>query len=153
MHIFRHAVAACVLLSGAGAGRPSSAAEVGPPPESPARTIEADWTQARRYDVILGEFHFAPSRIVLRRGEPYALRLENQGRFRHTFTAPEFFRAVAFRPEGSVTEAEQSGGGLSLAAGEVEEIEFVPLQAGTYALECTRALHGIFGMIGDIVVE
>ena len=42
---------------------------------------------------------------------------------------------------------------LSLAAGEVEEIELVPLQAGTYAVECTKPLHGLFGMTGDIVVE
>jgi uncharacterized cupredoxin-like copper-binding protein len=33
------------------------------------------------------------------------------------------------------------------------EIEFVPLQAGIYALECTKPLHGLFGMTGDIVVE
>jgi uncharacterized cupredoxin-like copper-binding protein len=154
MHIFCHAVVASVLLHGALAGRPACAAEVGqPPPEAQVRAVEADWTHARYYDVILGEFHFAPSRIVLQHGEPYALRLENKGRFRHTFTAPEFFHAVAFRPGGAVTEAEQSGGSLSLAAGEIKEIEFVPLQAGTYALECTKPLHGLFGMTGDIVVE
>ncbi|MGZ9034159.1 MAG: plastocyanin/azurin family copper-binding protein, partial [Rhodospirillales bacterium] len=42
---------------------------------------------------------------------------------------------------------------FSLAAGEVKEIEFVPLQAGTYAVECTKPLHGLFGMTGDIVVQ
>jgi uncharacterized cupredoxin-like copper-binding protein len=29
----------------------------------------------------------------------------------------------------------------------------VPLQAGNYALECTKPLHALFGMTGDIVVE
>jgi uncharacterized cupredoxin-like copper-binding protein len=76
------------------------------------------------------------------------LRLENTGRLRHTFTAPEFFRAVAFRPGEAATEAEQSGGSLSLPAGEVEEIDLVPLQPGTYAVECTKPLHGLFGMTG-----
>ena len=54
---------------------------------------------------------------------------------------------------GAATEAEQAAGSFSLAAGEVEEIEFVPLQAGTYPLECTKPLHGLFGMTGDIVVQ
>ena len=98
MHDVRYAVVACVLLFGALAGRPSCAAVVGPPPEAQVRAAEVDWTHAQHYDIILSEFHFAPSRIVLQHGEPYALRLENRGRFRHTFTAPEFFRAVAFRP-------------------------------------------------------
>ena len=154
MHEFRNAVVACISLLGALAARPSCADVVGPPsPEAKAGAAEADWTHPQHYDIILSEFHFAPSRIVLRHGEPYVLRLENRGRFRHTFTAPEFFRAVAFRPEEAATEAEQSGGSLSLAAGEVEEIELVPLQAGTYAVECTKPLHGLFGMTGDIVVE
>jgi uncharacterized cupredoxin-like copper-binding protein len=153
MRIFCYAVVAWVLLSDALAGHPSRAAELGTWPEAQVPATEVDWTRARHYDVILDEFHFAPSRIVLRNGEPYALRLDNRGRFRHTFTAPEFFRAVAFRPGAAATEAEQSGGSLSIAAGEVVEIEFVPLQAGIYALECTRPLHGLFGMTGDILVE
>jgi uncharacterized cupredoxin-like copper-binding protein len=33
------------------------------------------------------------------------------------------------------------------------EIGLVPLQPGRYALECTKPLHGLFGMSGDIVVE
>jgi hypothetical protein len=71
--------------------------------------------------IILG-FHFAPPRIVLWHGEPYAQRLENRGRFRHTFTAPRFFQAVVFRREDAATQAEVSGGSLSLAAGELGDI-------------------------------
>lgn len=149
MHDFRHAIVACVLLFGGLAARPSCADVVDP---SGTGAADVDWTHAQHYDIILGEFHFAPSRIVLRHGEPYALRLENRGRFRHTFTAPEFFRAVAFGP-GAANEAQRAAGSFSLAAGEVEEIEFVPLQAGTYPLECTKPLHGLFGMTGDIVVQ
>lgn len=29
----------------------------------------------------------------------------------------------------------------------------MPLQAGSYALECTKPLHGLFGMSGDILVD
>src|SRR5512144_759629 len=151
MHIFRYAAVACGMLAGVIAGRPSCGSEIGMWREAQVRAIEADWTQARHYDVILGEFHFGPSRIVLQQGDPNALRLENRGRFRHTFTAPEFFRSIAFGPGGAASEAERSGS-LSLAAGEVIEIKFVPLQAGAHALECTKPLHGLFGMTGDIVV-
>ncbi len=151
MHAFRHLAVACVL--GVVAPRPSSAAVVTPPSQAQARPEEADWTHARRFDIILSEFQFAPSEIAFRLGEPYVLRLENKGRFRHNFTAPAFFRTVAFRPGRAASEAEHSGGSFSLAAGEVQEIEFVPLQAGTYALECTKPLHGLFGMSGDIVVR
>jgi uncharacterized cupredoxin-like copper-binding protein len=152
MHGLRLAIVACVLLLGALVVRPASADVGGTPPAAQAGAAEVDWTRAQAYDVILTEFHFAPPRIVLRHGEPYALRLENKGLFRHTFTAPEFFRAVAFRPGGAAPEAEQSGG-LSVAAGEVEEVDFVPLQVGTYSLECSKPLHGLFGMTGEIVVQ
>jgi uncharacterized cupredoxin-like copper-binding protein len=153
MREFRHTVVAYVLLLGVLAPRPPSADMVSPSPEAQMRPAEVDWTHMQHYNIILNEFHFAPSRIVLQHGKPYALQLENTGRFRHTFTAPEFFRAVAFKPGEAATEAENSDGSLSLGAGEIEEIEFVPLRAGTYALECTKPLHGLFGMTGDIVVQ
>src|SRR5512132_2253687 len=153
MRGLRLSVVACVLLLGTVAVRPASADVGGTPPGARASATEVDCTRVQPYDVILTEFHFAPSRIVLRQGEPYALRLENKGLFRHTFTAPEFFRAVAFRPGGAGTRAEESGGSLSIAAGEVEEIDLVPLQAGAFSLECSKPLHGLFGMTGEIVVQ
>lgn len=143
---------AVALLLGVLAAIPWPAAAAGPPLTERARADDLDWARARHYDVALSEFHFNPVRITLERGQPYALRLENKGRFRHTFTAPAFFHTVVFRPGGAATEAETSGG-LSLGAGEVAEIEFVPLQAGTYAVECTKPLHGLFGMSGDILVQ
>ena len=154
MHYFRYAIVACVLLFGGLAGRPSCANPVNAPtPEVQPSATDVDWTHTRHYDIILDEFHFAPSGIVLQHGEPYAMRLENTGRFRHTFTAPEFFRALAFRTGEAATGAEQAAGSFSLAAGEAKEIEFVPLRADTYGLECTKPLHGLFGMTGDIVVQ
>lgn len=143
---------AYTLLLGTLTPIPSPAVTAGPAATAQTRASDVDWARARHYDITLSEFHFAPSRITLQRGEPYALRLENKGRFRHTFTAPAFFRTVAFKPGGAATEAETTGG-LSLGANESAEIEFVPLRQGTYAVECTKPLHGVFGMSGDIVVQ
>lgn len=150
MHELRYALVACVI--GALVPCPSSADVVSPGPKAQVRPNDVDWTRARHYDITLSEFQFAPSRITLQRGDPYALKLENKGRLRHTFMAPAFFRAVVLRPGAAASEAAASGG-LSLGAGEVMEIDLVPSQPGTYALGCTRPLHGLFGMSGDIVVR
>jgi uncharacterized cupredoxin-like copper-binding protein len=139
-----------LLLLGAAAPGPANAEAAMPP--AIARADVVDWARAQSVPVVLGEFHYEPARIVLRRGQPYVLRLQNAGRFSHTFTAPSFFRAVQFRQDRAGEDIEASGGAV-VAAGEVVEIGLVPLQPGRYALECTKPLHGLFGMSGDIVVE
>lgn len=150
---FRHLAVACslILVLTAPAARLLSA-EVATPPAQ-AHPGKADWAEARRLDIILSEFQYAPSEIVLEVGKPYLLRLENKGWFGHDFTAPAFFRTVAFGPGQTASDAQRSGGSVSLAAGEVQEIEIMPLQAGRYALECTKPLHSLFGMSGDIIVR
>lgn len=131
-------------LPGAGAADPSAGRE---------SLAKIDWTLARDYAVVLDEFHFSPSPIVFDHGYPYALRLENKGRFSHTFTAPAFFRSVEMRPGLAASEVERSDGSLTLSAGEVKTVYVVPREAGTYGLECKKLLHGLFGMSGDIVVR
>lgn len=155
MRGYRHLAVACslVLILIAPAPRLLGAEVATTSARAQARAEQADWAHARRLDIILSEFQFAPSEIAVDVGAPYVLRLENKGWFRHDFTAPAFFRSVAFGPGQSASEAQRSGGSFSLAPGEVQEIEFVPLQAGKYALECTKPLHGLFGMSGDIIVR
>jgi uncharacterized cupredoxin-like copper-binding protein len=147
---YRTLVISLLVLLGAAAAGPANAEAVMPPASAPADAV--DWARALPVFVVLGEFHYEPSRIILRRGQPYVLRLQNAGRFSHTFTAPSFFRAVQFRQE-RVGEDIKASGGVVVAAGEAVEIRLVPLQPGRYALECTKPLHGLFGMSGDIVVE
>jgi uncharacterized cupredoxin-like copper-binding protein len=138
-----------LVLLGAGApGRAHAEPDVSPR-SAPA---SADWARAQPYPVVLGEFHYEPAPIVLRVGQPYVLRLQNAGRFSHTFTAPSFFHAAQVRQDPAGKEAEASGG-VVLAAGKTMELGVLPLQAGSYALECTKPLHALLGMSGDIIVQ
>ena len=103
-------------------------------------------------DIVLNEYSFTPSHLVLQADQPYALHLRNAGSTRHTFTAPEFFASVAFGP-GAADQIRADGGTVSVAAGESTAVDVVPLRPGTYPLTCERPLHSLFGMTGEIVVQ
>jgi uncharacterized cupredoxin-like copper-binding protein len=67
-----------------------------------------------------------------------------------TASAPPalFLLASAF-PDG----APPAGGKVELGPGQSQDLLLVPRAPGTYKLECTHFLHGLFGMTGTIVVE
>jgi len=115
----------------------------------------ADWGAAEAVTVTLDEFSFTPDALTFRGGRTYALTLVNAGGSAHTFTAPEFFRAVAMRPPGPGQGAHGEAPLESVALGEGESrtLEFVAVTPGTYALKCERPLHSTFGMTGTIVIE
>lgn len=115
--------------------------------DAAARTAAADFSKAEAVTVGLDSFEFAPDALVFRAGRPYSLTLVNHGKGGHTFTAPEFFRAIAVRSQASLLES------IALEAGQSRTLEFVPVRAGTYELECERPLHGVFGMTGSIRIE
>lgn len=123
-----------------------------PSAEAVARLADVDWPQAERVDVVLEEFDFAPDHLLFEHGRPYRLHMENRGSGGHNFAAPTFFDAVALRDNAVAAEARATGG-VELARGEVKDVYLVPLQAGTFPLECSHLLHPIFGMTGEIVVE
>src|SRR5436305_1375656 len=78
---------------------------------------DVDWSRAEQVDVILVDFSFGPSRIVLDHGRPYRLHLENRGSGGHNFDAPDFFRSAALR--GAAAAALRDGkGAIELARGE-----------------------------------
>lgn len=115
----------------------------------------ANWTAAEAVTVTLDEFSFAPDALTLRGGRTYALTVVNAGDSDHTFTAPEFFRAVAMRPPAPGQGAHGAAplASVALEAGARRTLEFVTVAPGSYRLECERPLHSIFGMHGTIVIE
>jgi uncharacterized cupredoxin-like copper-binding protein len=122
----------------------------------PAATLEppssVDWSGAQLVEVVMTDFHFAPSTIELSEGRPYRLRLVNRGSGTHDFTAPEFFRAVALEPGGGAGQVANAGT-VELGRGETAELVLVPLRKGEYDLECTHLLHSTLGMTGKIKVS
>ena len=149
MRLARVVLGFVILAAGCGGG----SAPIVEAPDATTSATAVAWDRARPVDVVLDEYSFTPSRLVLRWNEPYVLHLRNGGSTRHTFTAPEFFRSVTFRPGPVATAIRDSGGTVALAPGETAEVDISPQRAGTYPLMCDRPLHPLFGMTGEIVVE
>jgi hypothetical protein len=137
-----------LLLAGCTAEREA----ITPSADATARLADVDWSRAERVDILLTEFEFAPNHLLFERGRPYRLHLENRGTGGHNFAAPVFFESVALWDDPVAAET-RANGGVELARSEVKDVYFVPLQAGTFPLECSHLLHPIFGMTGEIVVH
>jgi uncharacterized cupredoxin-like copper-binding protein len=100
--------------------------------------------------VELSEFKFAPSEIVLNKGQSYVLRLTDTGKRAHDLSAKAFFQTVSLTPDS--VKAVQDGD-VDLTPGVVADVAFTPNQAGTYEMHCTHPLHAMLGMKGHIVVR
>ncbi len=109
---------------------------------------ETDWTKARALTVTMTEYRFAPQHIMLRRGVPYRLHLENAGKELHEFTAKAFIAAAKIRnPEVLVAASHD----VVLQPGEAKDLYLVVDTPGHYPLSC--ADHDFLDMTGDITVE
>jgi plastocyanin len=102
---------------------------------------------AEAITIRMSNFAFTPAQLQLRVGVPVRLHLINESSGGHSFSAPALFAASAF-PSGAPPQE----GTVQVAAGGSVDITLVPRAAGTYKLECTHFLHGVFGMTGTIVV-
>lgn len=136
---------------GEGGGAPGAPAAGAPGGTAPPAHIA--WEQAQKLEVVLDDYSFTPSQVVLRANQPYVLRLRNAAGTRHSFTAPEFFRTAALGPGDASAQVRAGGGSVTVAPGETASLDVLPLRPGTYPLTCDRPLHALFGMTGQIVVQ
>ena len=113
---------------------------------APAATAQAPAT----IEVHLSNFKFSPSTIVLKKGQPYVLRLVNDSGGGHDFTAREFFSSAAVSPGDRAMIAD---GEVEVPGKQVREIHLTASRAGSYKLRCTHTFHKAFGMSGRIVVR
>jgi plastocyanin len=98
--------------------------------------------------VALTDFAFTPDRITLRAGVPIRLRLVNKSDGGHDFSAPKFFAESTFSPGSTVP----ASGAIEVGSHQTVEIALTPRAAGSYPVECTHFLHGLFGMTATIDV-
>lgn len=108
-----------------------------------------DWRQAREYDVLLSSFDIQPPKMMFKAGEPLRLRLINNSRESHSFSAGSFFSAGEIRTR---ERAAVKGGTVQVGPGETREILIVPA-AGRYSARCASFFHRLMGMSAKIVVE
>ena len=123
--------------------------------DAAAKLAAVKWSQAETLRVELSEFEFKPPELAFREGAGYRLILRNGGDRRHTFASGEFFKAIAVQKlisEDGMIEAPRLEA-IEVLPGSEKELRFVPVRKGSYALECTVPLHGLFGMVGRITVQ
>lgn len=118
---------------------------------------QADWKALQTITVSIEEHSYTPENIKLVAGQPYKLELKNVGEKDHYFTAPEFFKNVAWRKAMVNGQAEIKA--LYFTAVEILkkggqlDLYFVPVNKGSYAAYCTIDDHREKGMEGTITVE
>jgi plastocyanin len=100
--------------------------------------------------ITLSDYAFTPGTLDLKAGTTYQLHFVNSGSKDHNFSAPEFFAASQVAPDDQAKLAE---GLVALASGQSIDITVTPGQTGTFAVECTRFMHKMMGMHGNIVVQ
>lgn len=118
---------------------------------------KADWKAMQTITVSIDEHSYAPENLKLVAGQPYKLELKNVGEKDHYFTAPEFFKNIAWRKAMVNGQAEIKAPYLTaveiLKKGGQLDLYFVPVNKGSYAVYCTIDDHRDKGMEGAITVE
>jgi uncharacterized cupredoxin-like copper-binding protein len=117
----------------------------------------ANWNKAETVTVEMGEYHYHPMDMKLRAGQAYKIELKNVGEKDHYYTAPEFFRAVAWRKLMVNKQAEIKVDYVNalevLKKGGQLDLYVIPVNKGRYTVYCTIDDHREKGMEGTISIE
>lgn len=108
-----------------------------------------EWRPSREYDVLLSSFDIQPQTIELKAGETVRLRLINNSKAAHSFSAGEFFSKSQVRPRDRKLA---QGGRIDVGPGQTRELVLVPA-AGRYSARCANLVHRLMGMSARIVVQ
>jgi len=127
---------------------------------SPALGQAADLSNQTPIDVVVelgtvdGELAFTPNKLSFETGKLYKLILKNPSPDKHYFSALRFAAAVWTRKvETAGSEIKGAAREIELKPGGVAEWFFVPVQAGSFPVECTIPGHAEGGMVGMITVQ
>jgi len=136
----------------------------GPPASRPGggvafasdRVERVDWSRAATVEIKLDEFSFEPETLRLKAEQPVRLIIRNNGRVRHSFSAPDLIKASAVRsvvPAPGETLPTVSYNEINVSPGSSKELQILPIEKGTYDLKCGVIGHSLFGMTGRVIVE
>jgi uncharacterized cupredoxin-like copper-binding protein len=116
---------------------------------------KADWKNLEVVTVTLEEHSYTPQDLSFKVGKAYRIELKNIGEKDHYFTAPEFFKSVAWRKAMVNKQAEIKAPYFTavevLKSGQLD-LYFVPVKVGSYKVYCTIDDHREKGMEGTITV-
>jgi uncharacterized cupredoxin-like copper-binding protein len=114
-----------------------------------------------RIEVRAGEFHFTPSDVVAKVGQPITIAYTNDGAIEHDWAVNDLLAmdvdvqmtTEVAHPEGPHAHATALPD-VHIAAmpGQSGELVFTPEQAGRYAIICTITGHTEAGMAGTLTV-
>jgi plastocyanin len=109
-----------------------------------------DWSTAKRVDVSLSNYAFAPAELHLQKGMPYVLHFTNAAAKSHDFSAPAFFSASTIAADD---RAKVVKGAVELEENASADVKIIPNRSGAYELRCTHFMHAMLGMTGKVVVD
>jgi uncharacterized cupredoxin-like copper-binding protein len=116
----------------------------------------ADWKAMQTVEIEMEEFAYSMDEIKLKAGVPYKLVLKNKGEKKHYFTAPEFYKKVAWRKVMANKDGEIKApyfDAIEVLAGGQIDLYFVTNGKGTFPVFCTIDDHQDQGMEGEIIVQ
>lgn len=127
--------------------------------DAEAVLAKADWARALSPRLRVRQNEFEPVVLVLRKGTPYILRLENGDDRAHSFRAPTFFKAIVVK---SLVPAEEGDApptaleAIVLAPHQTRELAFVPRHDGSFPFSdgwVGLLLGGALGSRGLITID
>jgi plastocyanin len=109
-----------------------------------------DWSSAKRIEVGLSNYAFAPAELHLQHGVPYVLHFANSAAKSHDFSAPAFFAASTI---ASDDQSKVVKGAVDLEENQTADVKLIANTPGAYDVSCTHFMHKMLGMSGKVVVE
>jgi plastocyanin len=111
---------------------------------------DTDWTQAKRVEIDMSNYAYAPQPLRLTHGVPYVLHFVNSAQKSHDFSAPQFFAASTVAADD---QAKLVKGAVDLEEGQTADVKLIVNAAGTYDVRCTHFMHAMLGMTGKVIVD
>jgi uncharacterized cupredoxin-like copper-binding protein len=108
--------------------------------------------------VVLTDFAYAPTSIVIPAGQPVRLTMENEGAIEHDFVVEQIDVQGVSAADDSVGAHHGHGDmpeydlHIATAAGRTNVLEFTALTPGTYRVFCSIEGHIEAGMIAELIV-